>query len=229
MRFHISSLSVVFFFVACSYGLADVDDLKDVGNRLRSCEEKWCFSVANPLSPWPPPLKADTVSIEEHPAIVIDIPTGFSRIRKTDYFLMFVYNNKKVLTLEEISKEAFPDLRENTKNSRMTMADAALATFTKTTKDTVPDCTDDMKFWYWAMFFKMAFFENGSTVYASKKGPLTAYYVTSKWNGGAIVNKALIVNGNSPFYLLKLGSANMSFDEFKSIIGTIKEKKETKP
>ena len=79
--------------------------------------------MAQPPTPWPQPLKNRTISIEEHPAIVIDIPPGFSQIRSVDYFLMFIYDNKKVLSSEEITKDAYPELRENTKNSKMTMAD----------------------------------------------------------------------------------------------------------
>jgi hypothetical protein len=196
---------------------------------MQKCIEPWCLSVAGPASPWPAPLRTASITIEEHPAVEIDIPTGFKRIRRADYFLMFTYDNKKVLTLEEISKEAFPELRENTKNSKMTMADAAHVIFTKTTKDKSPDFIDDKNYWYWAMYFKSAFFEKNTPVYAGKKGPLTIYYLTGKWNGGVIVNKAVIVNDDSPNYVLKLGSANMTFDEFKSIIGTIKETRETAP
>jgi hypothetical protein len=156
---------------------------------------------------------------------VIDIPAGFIRIKRTDYLLMFIYKNKKVLTFEEISREAFPDLHENTKNSKMTMADAAQATFTRTTRDKAPECPDDRKFWYWAMFFKMANFEDGSTVFSCKKKSLTAYYLSEKRNTGTVINKAVVINGNSPDYILKLGSANMSFEEFKSVIGTIKKAK----
>lgn len=229
MRLRISAILVVVLLFASSAVFADTDELVELGNRLQKCEERWCLSVAQPPTPWPHPLITRTISIEEHPTIVIDIPSGFSRMRRTDYFLMFIYDNKKVLTIEEITKEAFPELRENTKNSKMTMADAAHATFTKTTKVKVPECPDDKKFWYWSMFFKMAFFENDHLVFSSKKGSLTMYYLSSKLNGGVLKNTAVIVNDSSPHYILKLGSANMSFDEFKSVIGTIKEKKVMNP
>lgn len=140
---------------------------------------------------------------------------------------MFIYPDKKILTLEELSRDAFPELRENTRKARLSMADAIHAIFTKTVKDKAPEHQDDKLFWYWAMFFKSVFFEKDTTVLSGKKGHLSAYYLTSTWDGKAEVNKAVIVNGNSPIYALKLDSANMTFDEFKSIIGTIKEKEET--
>ena len=229
MCLRISAILVVFLLFTSYTVFADTDELVELGNRLQKCEETWCLSVAQPPTPWPHPLITRTISIEEHPAIVIDIPSGFSRMQKTDYLLMFIYDNKKVLSIEEITKEAFPELRENTKNSKMTMADAAHATFTKTTKVKAPECPDDKKFWYWSMFFKMAFFENDHPVFSSKKGSLTIYYLSSKVSGGVLKNTAVIVNDSSPYYILKLGSANMSFDEFKSIIGTIKEKKVMNP
>ncbi len=229
MRFWVPAISMFFIFIACTTVLADIDELQKVGNRLQKCEEKWCVSVAQPPSTWPSPLKSDSILMEEHPAIEINIPAGFIRIRRTGYLLMFTYPHNKILFLEEISKEAFPKLLENTKNTKMTMADAAHATFTKTTKDKVPDCPDDKKFWYWAMFFKMVFFENGSPVFSSKKDSLTAYYFSEKRNGGPVINEAAIINDNSPDYILKLKSANMSYEEFRSIIGTIKEAKAMKP
>ncbi len=229
MRVLLALISVNFIFFFCSDVYAGTDELHEVGKRLQKCEEKWCLSVAQPPSSWPSPLKGDSISIEEHPAIMIDIPAGFIRIKRTDYLLMFIYKNKKVLTFEEISRESFPDLHENTKKSKMTMADAVQATFTRTTRDKAPECPDDRKFWYWAMFLKMAFFEDGSTVFSSKKESLTAYYLSEKRDTGTIINNAVVINGNSPDYILKLGSANMSFEEFKSVIGTITQRKGINP
>ncbi|CAG1010717.1 hypothetical protein ANAEL_04009 [Anaerolineales bacterium] len=229
MRVIVCKFMVILVIFGCIPCFADVKTLDEVGGRLRRCEEKWCVSVARPPSPWPSHLKAKTIPVEEHPAVTLDIPAGFNRIRSVDYLLMFIYEGNKVLILEEVTKDAFPELREYTSDSRMTMAEAGHATFTKTTKDKAPDCLADAKFWQWSMFFKMAFFEDNSPVYTSRNESLTAYYLSKKREGGALVNEAVIINDNSPDYLLKLKSANMSFEEFKSIIGSIKEKKATRP
>jgi|SRR5450631_691023 len=224
MRITICKLTSILLLLGCLPCFADVKELSEVGDRLRKCEEKWCVSVARPPSPWPTPLNAKTIILEEYPAVTLDIPSGFIRIRSVDYLLMFIYEGKKVLILEEVTKDAFPELREKTLDSRMTMAEAGHATFTKTTKDAAPDCPSDAKFWQWAMFFKMAFFEDDTPVYSSKKGALTAYYLSKK-RAGNLINEAVIINDNSPDYVLKIKSANMSIEEFKSTIGTIKENK----
>jgi len=51
------------------------------------------------------------------------------------------------------------------------------------------------------------------------------YYLSSKRPGLALVNDAVIINDNNPEYVLKLKSANMTSEEFKSIIGTTREKR----
>lgn len=225
MKFLLSVFSILFVLFPRSTVFSQNVEFHDLINRLRTCEETWCHSVANAPSLWPQPCTTNTISIEVQPAIVVDIPAGFLQIRKTGYFLMFIYENKKVLTMEELSKEAFPELSARTENARLTMADAVHATFTRTTKDTPPVCPDDAQFWYWAMFFKMTFFENRFPVFSSKKGPLTVYYLSSKRPGMALVNDAVIINDNNPEYVLKLKSANMTLEEFKSIISTTREKR----
>ena len=228
MRIMICIFTSILLLAGCLSRFADAKALNEVGDRLHKCEEKWCVSVARSPSKWPPHLNATTITVEEHPAVTLDIPTGFIRIRSVDYLLIFIYEGNKILILEEVTKDAFPELRENTMDSRMTMAAAGHATFTKTSKDAVPDCPSDAKFWQWSMFYKMAFFEDDSPVYTSKKESLTAYYLSKK-RADTLVNEAVIINDNSPNYLLKLKSANMSNEEFNSIIGSIKAKKGRTP
>jgi hypothetical protein len=220
----IFKLTSIILLLSCLPCFAGVKELSEVGDRLRKCEEKWCVSIARPPSPWPAPLNAKTITVEEHPAVTLDIPTGYIRIRSVDYLLMFIYEGNKALILEEVTKDAYPELRENTMNSRMTMADAGHATFTKTTRDAAPDCLCDAKFWQWTMFFKMAFFEDDTPVNTSKNGALTVYYASKK-RAGNLVNEAVIINDSSPDYVLKIKSAHMSFEEFTSIIATIRENK----
>jgi hypothetical protein len=109
------------------------------------------------------------------------------------------------------------------------MADAARATFTRTTRDKVPERLDDRYFWNWAMLFKTAFFENGVPVQASRKDTLSAYYLSTRRKGRKLVNEALIINEKSPGYILKLKSVNMTFEEFKGIIGSVTGKEAVKP
>ena len=225
LKFLLIVFSILFVLFPRSTVFSQNVEFHELGNRLRTCGETWCRSVANAPSLWPQPCTTNTISIEVQPTIVVDIPAGFLQIRKTGYFLMFIYKNKKVLTMEELSKEAFPELSARTKNARLTMADAVHATFTRTPKDTPPACPDDAQFWYWAMFFKMTFFENSFPVFSSQKGPLTVYYLSSKRPGMALVNDAVIINDNNPEHILKLKSTNMTLKEFKSIIGTTREKR----
>lgn len=224
MHLRILKMTLILLLLGNVSCFAGVKGTNDVADRLSRCEEKWCLSVAGPTVPWPSPPTGKTITIEEHPAVTFEIPVGYTRIRSVDYLRMFVYEKNKVLILEEISKEAFPELRENTQDSRMTMAEAGHATFTKTTKDSTPDCPADAKFWQWAMFLKMAFFEENVPVFISRNKSLTLYYLSKKKEAGVMVNQAVIVNDNSPQYILKLKSLNMSLYEFKSILGSTKEK-----
>ena len=103
----LSKRTLILLLVGSVSCFADVKDVNDVADCLSRCEEKWCLSVSGPTVPWPSPPTGKTITIEEHPAVTLEIPVGFTRIRSVDYLLMFVYEKNKALILEEISKEAF--------------------------------------------------------------------------------------------------------------------------
>lgn len=67
-------LSLFFLLFACSTDTTYATDVSELAERVSKCDERWCISVANPPSSWPSPLKSDTIAVEEHPSIVIEIP-----------------------------------------------------------------------------------------------------------------------------------------------------------
>lgn len=192
---------------------------------LRKCEKDWwCNAVAQPPSPWPQPYPGKTVQIVESPRLIVEIPTDLKRIVHSDYILFATFKDNSQLIFEASSEELFQHLfAPLMKDVHLTMRDIAMIMFTKTAKDNEPEISSDLLLWRFSINMKRHFLSEKALVFTSQKGPVTCFYwhVPEKENIGE--STAILVNDKNPYSFLKIVGQSMSFDQFKKIIGTIRD------
>lgn len=212
---------VLILAAACLPGRASGEELQ-----IPKCVEAWCFTVAQPPSAWPAAYTGKTVEVQELPRILIDIPAGIKKIVRSDSVTLIIYDGKKVLSFSEHRKEDYADFMKAVEGTNYTLNDLMHAIFTKTPRDKEPESSADQTFLRLAMRFKSFYMSDpGTRVFSGKKGTVTVYYKSE--SKPILVNQentAIVLNENSPTAFLQISSANMTFDEFKEIIGTIREK-----
>lgn len=206
---------------ACLPGQARGEELQ-----IPKCEEAWCFTVAQPPSAWPAAYTGKTVEVQELPRILIGIPAGIKKIVRSDSVTLITYDGKKVLSFSEHRKEDHADFMKAVEGTNYKLNDLMHVVFTKTPKDKEPEAAADQTFWRLAMRFKSTYLGEPETkVFTGKKGAVTVYYKKEpKPILGNLENTAIVLNEKSPDSFLQISSTNMSFDEFKKIIGTIRER-----
>jgi hypothetical protein len=189
--------------------------------QIPKCDEKWCFNVAQPLSPWPSAHKGETVIIEDGPQILAAIPNGFTKVWRSGYSVHYFYENKKAITFNQITLDIFPDLKSSSAGSNFTIHDIWRTIFTKTPKDNEPKRPKDALRWKWAIScMKKFYFRGESPVFFSKNGPLTVYYLGGL-DGLKTRNAAIILNDKNRDMVLEIISTNINFENFKQMIGSI--------
>ncbi len=197
--------------------------LQDDDPMFMKCEKKWwCAMVAQPPSPWPEAYSGKTVEIAESPRLLIYIPADAVRILHSDHILFVAYKDAGLITFEVSSESLFQRLFPSLmKGTRFTMLDVATILFTRTSEDREPEETADLLLWRFAIHLKSMFFIEKTTIFSSKKGPVTCFY----WQSPNGENTAVFVNNENPNAFLKMAGKGMSFEAFKKVIGGVREKK----
>lgn len=189
--------------------------------QIPRCDEKWCFDVAQPFSPWQTAHKGDAVIIEDGPQILTSIPSGFNRIWRSGYSIHYFFEKKKLITFNQITLDIFPDLKNNSEGSNFAVYDIWKTIFTKTPEDDKPKKLEDALRWDWALScMKKFYFRGGNPVYSSKNGHLTVYYLNGL-DGVKTRNAAIVLNDGNRDMALEINSANINFETFKQIVGSI--------
>ncbi len=158
-------------------------------------------------------------------SFLIRIPAKVKRISTVNDSLLVFNENGSVLHFSPITAEDLV-IKDHpsgvTINSKITVSEAGQIPFEKTINDPVPNDPVDFAVWQDAMENKKEIFGNSNLVFKSEKNNLKAYYYESPVP--PLGNYASIHDLNRPNLFLHVAVQNLSFEEFKKIIGSIKLK-----
>ncbi|MDO3380126.1 hypothetical protein [Geoalkalibacter halelectricus] len=182
------------------------------------CEEPGCLRTAQ-MTDWPSSPQESVFTMELH-RFSLALPSQPKRVARQwggDVFVAGQDNSLFVFSLVTTygGVEGVPMPQK----SNFSVADSGRFIFTKTVEDSRPEDPNDLWIWLWAIDEKQMFFGKDNPVYTATKGSLTVYFwedIRSKDSA-----RAFIFDSESPECYVRVHARDITFDEFKKIVGSV--------
>ena len=184
------------------------------------CEGQSCniTAITKPLPPHPENGRY-TIDLDQFSIILPSPPLRIYRLLDGDVYVYFENGDSLSFSLD--SQKSFSEDDPWPASSNYSIADSAEFIFTRTAKD-LASLTDKGDIWIMkrALFLKGELFGPHSEIQYSRKTDFSLYY----WNDTAMKNVcfAYIFSESIRDRYLRISSSNMQFDDFKSIVASIK-------
>lgn len=182
------------------------------------CEGPGCLRTAQPTD-WPSSPQESIFTMELH-RFRLGLPSSPKRVARQWGGDVFVANQDgSLFVFSLVTKYTGAQGVPMPQKSNFTVADSGRFIFTQTAEDPRPEDPNDLWVWLWAIDEKQLFFSEDNPVYTATKGSLTVYFwedIRSKAS-----SMAFVFDSASPECYIRVHARDISFDEFKKIIGSV--------